>query len=153
MPATPPIRKTDVSISRQKPRLDTVPVENRPFTLKYDKLVIAVGAYSQTFNLPGVKENALFLKDVKDARIIHSRIFECLEQANQPTISDDEKRKMLNFCIAGGGPTGVEFAAELHDLLHSEIAKHFPALSRLAKINLYDVAPQILGNFDKNLVK
>ncbi|KAG6891257.1 hypothetical protein C0995_008509 [Termitomyces sp. Mi166 len=152
MPATPPIRKGSPSTSRQDPRLEVL-VENKPFILKYDKLVVAVGAYSQTFNIPGVKENALFLKDVKDARIIHSRILECLEQANQPTISDDEKRKLLNFCIVGGGPTGVEFAAELYDLLHSEIAKHFPALARLAKINLYDVAPQILGNFDKNLIK
>ncbi|KAG5647435.1 hypothetical protein DXG03_009365 [Asterophora parasitica] len=127
-------------------------VANAPFPVRYDKLVIAVGAYSQTFDVPGVKENAHFLKDVKDARRIHSRILECFEQANQPTVPDVEKRKLLNFCIVGGGPTGVEFAAELHDLLHSDIAKHYPALARLAKINLYDVAPQILGSFDKNLV-
>ncbi|KAG6828913.1 hypothetical protein H0H92_006299 [Tricholoma furcatifolium] len=53
----------------------------------------------------------------------------------------------------GGGPTGVEFAAELHDLLHSDIFRHFPALASMAKINLYDVSPQILGSFDQNLVK
>lgn len=37
----------------------------KPFKLHYDKLVIACGAYSQTFNTPGVKEHAHFLKDVK----------------------------------------------------------------------------------------
>lgn len=37
----------------------------KPFTIPYDKLVIAVGCYSQTFNTPGVKEHAFFLKDVK----------------------------------------------------------------------------------------
>jgi NADH dehydrogenase FAD-containing subunit len=53
--------------------------------------------------------------------------------------------------ISGGGPTGVEFAAELHDLLHSDIRRHYPSLAAMAKINLYDVAPNILGTFDKSL--
>lgn len=47
------------------------------FDLKYDKLVIAVGCYSQTFGTKGVKENAYFLKDVGDARKIRKRILEC----------------------------------------------------------------------------
>jgi NADH dehydrogenase FAD-containing subunit len=47
------------------------------FDLAYDKLVIAVGCYSQTFGTPGVKENAFFLKDVVDARKIRKRILEC----------------------------------------------------------------------------
>lgn len=55
--------------------------------------------------------------------------------------------------VIGGGPTGVEFAAELHDLLHTDIAKHYPNLGRLAKITLYDVAPNILGTFDSGLAE
>jgi NADH dehydrogenase FAD-containing subunit len=47
------------------------------FGLNYDKLVIAVGCYSQTFGTPGAKENAFFLKDVVDARKIRKRILEC----------------------------------------------------------------------------
>jgi NADH dehydrogenase FAD-containing subunit len=47
------------------------------FNLKYDKLVIAVGAYSQTFGTPGVKEHAYFLKDVGDARKIRNRLLQC----------------------------------------------------------------------------
>lgn len=53
----------------------------------------------------------------------------------------------------GGGPTGVEFAAELHDLLHAELAAHYPILAKMAKITMYDVAPSILGSFDERLVK
>ncbi|KAF9011954.1 hypothetical protein BDQ17DRAFT_1298323 [Cyathus striatus] len=151
MPATRPIEEAgaaaaDVDVS--KPGKSGI-----PFTLRYDKLIIAVGAYSQTFNIPGVKEHAFFLKDVRDARRIRSRILECFEQANQPTLTDVERRKVLNFCIVGGGPTGVEFAAELHDLMHSEIRRHYPNLARLVKITLYDVAPSILGTFDKSLVQ
>lgn len=55
--------------------------------------------------------------------------------------------------LPGGGPTGVEFAAELHDLLHEEMEQHYPNLTRLAKISLYDVAPNILGNFDSDLAE
>jgi NADH dehydrogenase FAD-containing subunit len=51
------------------------------FDLKYDKLVVAVGCYSQTFNTPGVRENAFFLKDVTDAIKIRRRILECESRA------------------------------------------------------------------------
>ncbi|KAF8909679.1 FAD/NAD(P)-binding domain-containing protein [Gymnopilus junonius] len=122
-----------------------------PFTLRYDKLIIAVGAYSQTFNIPGVKEHAHFLKDVKDARRIRGRILECFEQSSLPSLSDIDRRNLLNFCIVGGGPTGIEFAAELHDLIHTDMSRHYPALARLSKITVYDVAPSILGSFDTSL--
>ena len=79
------------------------------------------------------------------------RIYAGFEQANQPTITDADRRKLLNFCIVGGGPTGVEFAAELHDLLHTDMARHYPQLARMARINLYDTAPSILGGFDAGL--
>jgi NADH dehydrogenase FAD-containing subunit len=51
--------------------------KGRLFNLNYDKLVVAVGCYSQTFGTPGVRENALFLKDVTDAVKIRRRILEC----------------------------------------------------------------------------
>ena len=140
---------------------------------------------SLAFNVPGVKEHAHFLKDISNARAIRSRILECekavqqqisrlnefilgFEQANQPTMSDIERRNLLHFCIvgeaierfvstpalmnfSGGGPTGVEFAAELHDLLNTDIKRHFPGLQNLARISLFDVAPTILGSFDEGL--
>ncbi|KAK4699577.1 hypothetical protein P7C70_g6684, partial [Phenoliferia sp. Uapishka_3] len=134
---------------------------NRPYTLSYDKLVIACGAYSRTFNIPGVKEYAHFLKDVKDARKIRSRILECFEQAAQPTLTDNERRDLLHFVIVGGesdsqalsGPTGIEFAAELHDLLATDLLRHFPTLTPLARVTVYDVAPKILAAFDSELVE
>jgi NADH dehydrogenase FAD-containing subunit len=53
--------------------------KGKRFELEYDKLVVAVGCYSQTFGTPGVKENALFLKDVGDARKIRKRILDCTD--------------------------------------------------------------------------
>jgi NADH dehydrogenase len=51
--------------------------KGKVFEIGYDKLIIAVGCYNQTFGTPGVRENALFLKDVGDARNIRKRILDC----------------------------------------------------------------------------
>ncbi|KAJ7628655.1 hypothetical protein FB45DRAFT_42111 [Roridomyces roridus] len=146
MPATPPL------VWHESSRSD-IDEPEKPFTLRWDKIVIAAGAYSQTFGIPGVKEHAHFLKDVKDARAIRFRILECFEQATQPTLSDVERRHLLNFCVVGGGPTGIEFASELHDLLHAEIAVHYPTLAKLAKISIVEAGSGILGSFDRTLVE
>lgn len=75
----------------------------KPFDLDYDKLVITVGCYSQTFGTPGVKENAFFLKDVADARKIRQRLLDCFEFANSPNASEQMKKYLLNFAVVGGG--------------------------------------------------
>ncbi|KAK6332930.1 hypothetical protein TWF718_010758 [Orbilia javanica] len=121
------------------------------FDIKYDKLIVAVGCYSQTFGTKGVRENALFLKDVGDARKIRSRILECFETASLPTTSEYLRKNLLNFAIVGGGPTGVEFAAELFDLCHEDLSRLYPALIPYVKISIYDVAPKILPMFDAKL--
>ena len=51
--------------------------DREPFLLSYHALVIAVGAVSATFNVPGVREHTLFLKEVADARAIRQRIAAC----------------------------------------------------------------------------
>ncbi|KAI0316377.1 FAD/NAD(P)-binding domain-containing protein [Amylostereum chailletii] len=158
-PATPPLahgelQPTNSLTTTSSAPTSRVPLEpGRTFTLPYDKLVISVGAYAQTFGIPGVKEHAFFLKHVKDARLIRARILECFEQANQPTMSPEERRNLLHFCIVGGGPTGVEFAAELHDLIQEDVARVLPHLVKETVISLYDVAPSILGTFDAGLAK
>ncbi|TAQ87662.1 hypothetical protein B7494_g4002, partial [Chlorociboria aeruginascens] len=121
------------------------------FDLTYDKLVVSVGCYSQTFGTKGVRENALFLKDVVDARKIRKRVLECFETAALPTTSATLRKHILNFAIVGGGPTGVEFAAELFDLCHEDLPKLYPDLVPHVKISIYDVAPKILPMFDASL--
>ncbi|KAF2835644.1 FAD/NAD(P)-binding domain-containing protein [Patellaria atrata CBS 101060] len=121
--------------------------------LKYDKLIIAVGCYSQTFGTPGVREHALFLKDVGDARKIRNRLLTCFETASLPTTTDEMKKNLLNFAVVGGGPTGIEFSAELHDIIMEDLAKIYPGLIKFHKITVYDVAPKVLSMFDENLGK
>ncbi|OBT64195.1 hypothetical protein VE03_06873 [Pseudogymnoascus sp. 23342-1-I1] len=125
--------------------------KGKRFQLDYDKLVVAVGCYSQTFGTPGVRENAFFLKDVGDARKIRKRILDCFEEASLPSTPENVKRQLLNFAVVGGGPTGVEFSAELFDLCNDDLRKLYPSLIKHARISIYDVAPTILSMFDKRL--
>ncbi|KAB8345821.1 hypothetical protein FH972_022876 [Carpinus fangiana] len=133
--------------------LQSKKIKGQVFNLSYDKLAIAVGCYSQTFNIPGVREHAHFLKDVGDARAIRKRLLECFEAAALPTTPDTVRRQLLTFAIVGGGPTGIEFSAELHDLCTEEMSRIYPELAEFVSITVYDVAPKVLGMFDDKLAK
>ena len=121
------------------------------FDVAYDLLVVAVGAKVNTFNIPGVAENALFLKSAEDARKIRRRTIECFEQASEPGLPVEKRRRLLHFAVVGGGPTGVEFAAELHDFVMKEVRACYPHLMGDVSITLVDAADHILGAFDKSL--
>jgi NADH dehydrogenase len=127
--------------------------KGKVFDLAWDKLVITVGCYNQTFGTPGVKEHALFLKDVGDARRIRNRILACFETAALPTTTDEVRKNLLNFAVVGGGPTGIEFSAELHDIIREDLARIYPELMKFYKITVYDVADKVLPMFDENLAK
>lgn len=124
--------------------------QGKRWTVNYDKLVVGVGCYSQTFGTKGVKEHAYFLKDISGARKIRKRILECFEFASLP-IPREMKRQLLRFAIVGGGPTGMEFAAELHDLICEDLVRIYPELTSLVEISVYDVAPKVLSMFDQSL--
>lgn len=121
------------------------------FDMSWDKLIVAVGCYSQTFGTKGVKENAYFLKDVGDARKIRNRLLSCFETANLPTTSEAMVKQLLNFAVVGGGPTGIEWSAELHDIIKEDMSKFYPHLVPHARITVYDVAPTVLNMFDEKL--
>ena len=57
------------------------------------------------------------LQEVADARVIRNQILTNFELASHVALSEEEKRRVLHTVVVGGGPTGVEFSAELHDFL------------------------------------
>ena len=77
------------------------------FELPYDRVVIAVGATTNTFGVPGVREHCLFLKQIQDADNLRKALGNAFERASLPTLSADERRRALSFCVVGAGPTGV----------------------------------------------
>ncbi|KAJ0754455.1 putative NADH:ubiquinone reductase (non-electrogenic) [Helianthus annuus] len=116
--------------------------DKEEFVVDYDYLVIAMGARVNTFNTPGVEENRHYLK-------IRRTVIDCFEKVSLPTLSDDERKRILQFVVVGGGPTGVEFAAELHDFVSEDLVKLYPSVKDLVKITLLEATDHILNMLDK----
>uniref|UniRef100_A0A7N0SWC4 NADH:ubiquinone reductase (non-electrogenic) n=2 Tax=Kalanchoe fedtschenkoi TaxID=63787 RepID=A0A7N0SWC4_KALFE len=124
---------------------------NAEFVVDYDYLVVAMGARANTFNTPGVVENCHFLKELEDALRIRRTVIDCFEKASLPNLTDEERRRILHFVVVGGGPTGVEFAAELHDFVNEDLVKLYPTVKDLVKITLLEAGEHILNMFDKRI--
>lgn len=133
------------------------PVANCSETLKgdfevdYDYLVVAVGAQVNTFNTPGVEKYCHFLKEIEDAEKIRESIVDCFELAALPSLSEDDRKQLLHFVTVGGGPTGVEFAAELHDLVYEDLRKLYPNLMQHVNIVVIQSGDHILNAFDQRI--
>ncbi|CAI9275523.1 unnamed protein product [Lactuca saligna] len=123
----------------------------KEFSIDYDYLVVATGAEVNTFNTPGVKEHCHFLKEVEDAQKIRKSVIDCFENAILPGLTEEERRTNLHFVIVGGGPTGVEFAAELHDFVHEDLAKLYPMVQDKVRITIIQSGDHILNTYDSRI--
>jgi NADH:ubiquinone reductase (non-electrogenic) len=72
-------------------------------------------------------------------------VIDCLEKAVLPSQSEEEQRSNLHFVIVGGGPTGVEFAAELHDYIQEDLINLYPTVKDKVKITLIQSGDHILN--------
>lgn len=127
--------------------------EEERFYIPYDKLVIGVGSVTNPHGVKGL-EHCYFLKDINDARRIRNKVIRNLELSCLPTTSDEERKRLLSFVVCGGGPTGVEFAAELFDLLNEDLTEVFPRLLRNEiSVHLIQSRGHILNTYDETLSK
>ncbi|CAM6111156.1 unnamed protein product [Calypogeia fissa] len=125
-------------------------VASGEFSIAYDKLVIALGAQSLTFNTPGVYEHAIFLREVRDAQAIRSKLLLNLAVSHVPGVTDEEKRNILSCVVVGGGPTGVEFSGELSDFITRDVVRKFSHVKGFINVTLIE-AKEILSSFDVSL--
>ncbi len=129
----------------------TSAVGEESFTVDYDLLVIAVGAAVADYGIPGVAEHALELASVEDAREVRRGILDQFASAEVPGLAEAELARRLTFVVCGGGATGVEVAAEIHDLLDGELLESYPELAPRARVVLVEAADRILSGFDRAL--
>lgn len=97
------------------------------------------------------REIYFFTQEVEDAQKIQRTVIDCFERASLPTVSDEEKKRILHFAVVGGGPTGVEFAAALHDFVNEDLVKLYPRVKDLVKITLLEAGDHILNMLVNNL--
>ena len=110
----------------------------------YDYLVLAFGGETNFFGLESMRIHGLGLKDIPDAVEIRNRVLTCFEQAMLE--SDPERRRaLLTFIVVGGGPTGVEMAGALSELIRLVLVKDYP------RLNIKDVRILLLEATDKLL--
>lgn len=84
-------------------------------------------------------------QEVEDAQKIRTSVIDCFENAILPGLTEEERRTNLHFVIVGGGPTGVEFAAELHDFVHEDLAKLYPMVKDKVRITIIQSGDHILN--------
>lgn len=85
------------------------------------------------------------MQEIEDAQRIRRTVIDCFERASLPNLTDEERKRILHFVIVGGGPTGVEFSAELHDFVNEDLAKLYPTVKGLVKITLLEAGDHILN--------
>jgi NADH dehydrogenase len=93
-----------------------------------------------------VTEHAFPLKTLPDAVRLRNHILATFERADSNRSRLDDG--LLTIVVAGGGPTGVEMAGALTELIGRNLAKDFPHLDvTQARVLLIEMADHLLGGF------
>eukprot|EP00439_Symbiodinium_sp_Y106_P080310 s1838_g19.t1 len=137
----------DVDLEEKKVHCDT------GLTLDYDHLVVAVGAQPNTFGIPGVDKYGRFLKEIEHGRALRKEMLDIIEKAEVANASGDlaTVKRLLNFVVVGGGPTGVEFCGELSDFIKQDIKRRYPKIAEHFQVTLVEALPGLLTMFHKSV--
>ncbi len=117
----------------------------------YDYLVLATGSQSDYFGNSSLARHALGLKGLDEGLALRNHVLSRVEAAQW--IGDpDRRRAALTFAIVGGGPTGVEMAGALSELIRHVLKKDYPNLELgEVRVMLLEAADSLLGTFDPSL--
>lgn len=116
-------------------------------TLDYDELVLALGARHSYFGHDEWEPYAPGLKTLEDALRIRNSVLLSFEQAERES-DPDRKRMLMTVAVIGGGPTGVELAGALAELLHDSFRHEFRRIDLTkARVVLLEAGPTILPQF------
>jgi NADH dehydrogenase len=119
--------------------------------IPFDYLIVATGAQQAHFGHVNWAQHAHGLKTIDDATFLRCRILLAFEKAETERDAD-ERRRLLNFVVVGGGPTGVELAGAIAELAKRALALDFRNIDpRSARIVLVEAGPRILSPFDESL--
>jgi NADH:quinone reductase (non-electrogenic) len=117
----------------------------------YDVLTFATGSTNNYFSDPVLASHTIGIKRLGEAMRLRNHVLSCLETAAKAA-DPGERRALLTFVVAGGGPTGVEYAGALGELLRLVIGRDYPELSAgEPRIVLVEGAGRLLGDFRPRL--
>ncbi len=110
-----------------------------------DYLVVAGGSQAFFFKTPGAREHAFPLYSLDDAKRLRSQILTVFEEADKDPSKIDEGA--LDFVIVGGGPTGVEVAGAISEMINTSLSAEYPDIAHRATVRLVNHGHALLGAF------
>ncbi len=140
-----------VAIDRAKREVMTAPYVDEqgeeviaPRVFRYDTLVIAIGSLTNDFGVPGVKEHAIALETPEQAQRFHRRMVNACIRAHAQR--EAHRPGQLTVAIIGAGATGVELAAELHNMARALVSYGLDRINpgEDVRIILIEAAPRVL---------
>ena len=111
-------------------------------TLEFDYLIVALGSATSDFGVKGVADHALGMKSVNEALLIRSSIMRRFED-----LCRFEDETELSVSVVGGGPTGVEMAGAIAELVRGPLASDQANAARHIRVNLIEAGPRLLPSF------
>ncbi|MEO0968050.1 MAG: NAD(P)/FAD-dependent oxidoreductase [Cyanobacteria bacterium J06639_18] len=128
-------------------------IYHKGVSINYDYLVIATGTQTRYFGVPGALEHSLSMRTLPEAIALRNWIFSKFEEAAK-TIDIEKRQRLLTFVIVGGGPTGVELAGALKELLDSTLRKDYLCLNpKQARVILLESGENLLTSYPQHLGK
>lgn len=118
--------------------------------LNYDYLIIATGSDTNYYGNKNIQKHAMPMKTIPEALDLRSLILQSLEAALL-TNDLDERFRLMNYVIVGGGPTGVELAGAMAELKKHVLPNDYPDLDiRRMNVHLIQAADRLLPGMSKN---
>ena len=119
--------------------------------VSYDYLLLATGSTTHFYGVAGAAEHSFPLKTLEDGVRLRNHILCCFERAAKSP-DPETRRRLLTYAIVGGGPTGVEFAGALAELLRGPLKRDFPKLDfREPRVVLLEGSGRLLPSMPERL--
>ena len=112
----------------------------------FDHLIVALGSATSDFGIPGVKEHTLGMKSIQEALLIRGEIMRRFEDLCR--FNDDTR---LGISVVGGGPTGVEMAGAIAELIRGPLLRDQKHAASHMDIRIIEAGPRLLPSFAPSL--
>ena len=143
---------TSIDLEKRVVVVDGTGHKDSAHELKYDQLVLALGAVSNYLGMTNVEKSAFNFKTLFDAIRIRNHVIEMFERADKE--SDPQIRnRLLTFVVAGGGFAGVELAGALNDFAHGILADYRNLAKEELQIILVHSRDRILPELSEGLAQ
>lgn len=121
--------------------------------IAYDYLILALGGQTNFYGMQEVEQNGFHLKDADSAVETRNHLLGIFEKASRE-VDGEKRRGLLTFVVVGGGPTGVETAGALAELISHVMTKDYPYMNlNEVRVLLLEASPTLMVAYPEGLRK